>query len=601
MVSFVSGRSMLANLIDIEEAMVTNACESDEGAAIFFDFAAALPSVEHDMLFAVFRKLRWPGWLGNFIQCLYHLNSCSLVLGGARHDGFTIARGIRQGCPLSPLLFAVASDILLRRIRRLVPAAVTRAYADDTALVHPALIRHLGILQNIFTEYELIAGLGLNVRKTVLVPLFEYDRDTLRQRIHQIAPLWGALPIEGKAKYLGLVVGPERGQHSWHGPFKKFLDRAALWGGMGIGLFNTLLAYQVFICSVVMFIAQLDPLPVHFEDIELKACQSLFPGPKGWFSVDALKDLKSLHFPKSLFNVRCAALAARARVARFEDAAHGGLKVRARSNKLKRIMDNPANARRLQFVSDYAKQNFLFSLRTATSELEAARRRLGQHVSDSDAVGFLEQERSGWQARATHIFATAGKPSAMMHVRKRLDRWSLETLPGHRPGLWLRTLELTSKLLPPRVQACQLRTACNEWATCRRFQKAGGCLFNCPRGEDSIEHYAFCSVFHNLCKMALGLERPPATHCLGDFAGVLPYVLSLPEHAREGGNAKATVAALRAIGVYALYRTHNALRHGMRGADGTNTFRGFVREAVRGHDQAKRLVSVAFKRRRAED
>ena len=85
-------------------------------------------------------------------------------------------------------------------------------------------------------------------------------------------------------------------------------------------MLNTLDAYQVFICSVVLFVAQLGPLPPSVNDIEGKACQSLFPGPKGWFSVDALKDLKALHFPKCLVDVRSTAVAARARVARFENA-----------------------------------------------------------------------------------------------------------------------------------------------------------------------------------------------------------------------------------------------------------------------------------------
>ena len=41
-----------------------------------------------------------------------------------------------------------------------------------------------------------MSGLRLNVQKTVLVPLFVHDREVLRRRVQQAAPLWGALPIE---------------------------------------------------------------------------------------------------------------------------------------------------------------------------------------------------------------------------------------------------------------------------------------------------------------------------------------------------------------------------------------------------------------------
>ena len=64
---FIGGRSMLTNRVDLDEAMALSVCRSDEGAAIFFDFAAAFPSVEHDFMKAVFRWLGWPPWLLTFI------------------------------------------------------------------------------------------------------------------------------------------------------------------------------------------------------------------------------------------------------------------------------------------------------------------------------------------------------------------------------------------------------------------------------------------------------------------------------------------------------------------------------------------------------
>ena len=52
---FLPGRSLLSNVVDIDEGMTTAALCQEEGAALLFDFKAAFPSVLHSFLMEVLR------------------------------------------------------------------------------------------------------------------------------------------------------------------------------------------------------------------------------------------------------------------------------------------------------------------------------------------------------------------------------------------------------------------------------------------------------------------------------------------------------------------------------------------------------------------
>ena len=70
----------------------------------------------------------------HFIGALYSENVCYIRVHGHDFEGFRLEGGVKQGCPLSPLLFATCVDILLRMLSKAVPDSTTRAFADDIAM-----------------------------------------------------------------------------------------------------------------------------------------------------------------------------------------------------------------------------------------------------------------------------------------------------------------------------------------------------------------------------------------------------------------------------------------------------------------------------------
>ena len=142
------------------------------------------------------------------VTILYQDNNCNIAMNNAIFVGFGITRGIRQGCPLSPLLFAVASELLLRRLRKLVGEATSRAWADDIAMIVPSGLSALPLMASIVHEFPLASGLWLGIGKCVLVPLFPVDFLALRADLAQWVPQWATMAIADAAKYLGVFGGP---------------------------------------------------------------------------------------------------------------------------------------------------------------------------------------------------------------------------------------------------------------------------------------------------------------------------------------------------------------------------------------------------------
>ena len=93
--------------------------------------------------------------------------------GGACIEMFTITPGVKQDCPLSPLLFVIATDGFLRALEaNMGPKSLVRAYADDIALVLHRSWKEVGIMANLFSKLETIVGLCLKPKKCVLIPLW---------------------------------------------------------------------------------------------------------------------------------------------------------------------------------------------------------------------------------------------------------------------------------------------------------------------------------------------------------------------------------------------------------------------------------------------
>lgn len=253
----IKGRTIFTN-IHVARSIL-ECCDAFQGrvAMLQLDLEKAFDRVVHDVLFRILEHVNVGSVILEGVKMSYTDCFSSIIINREVSKSFQVQSSVRQGCPLSPLLFAVYLEpfclklLYNERIRgfRLMSSEVkVLAYADDIAVFceDTESVREVVRVANLFCK---LSGSVVNWGKCVG---FWHGSWESAPRVFENIQ-WTRSP----AKYLGVPLEHYRDTTEyWKEEIEEVRAKTLKWGGRDLSMFSRSTVCNLFIVAKVWYVLQ---------------------------------------------------------------------------------------------------------------------------------------------------------------------------------------------------------------------------------------------------------------------------------------------------------------------------------------------------------
>ena len=323
---FIKGRLGIEHILDLDAyGCGLAASGAAHPAIILLDIQAAFPSLSHRYLTKTIRKFAGDHPVARIIADLYEQASTEIIVNGEIFPGFFFEAGVKQGCPASGSLFALAFHGLLVELATIDAIIAGRAclrvrlyaYADDLAVAVSDIWCWIQRAAPIFRAFLGASALMVKPAKTILIPLWAApDFFRTKRRAGELYPDWAGISVASQGTYLGVLIGPAVSPEArWEDPMSKFTARARSLSGLGLGWSYLIRIFNTVVASLIAYVGQVAALPPRFKVQLAPLLAKLFRIPFNRIPPWVFYHLDSLGLNLHLTDMQRTNLAAMSRVA----------------------------------------------------------------------------------------------------------------------------------------------------------------------------------------------------------------------------------------------------------------------------------------------
>jgi hypothetical protein len=212
--SFIKGRNILEGVVVLHEVIHEFRRTGHRGVWFKIDFEKAYDKVRWNFVKEVMERKGFPDRWINQTMCTIQGGVC-ININGERTQNFNTYQGLRQGDPLSPLLFNLVAEVLATLLRKassqgkikgvlshLIPEGISHIqYAADTNLMVEGDDSSVMHMKFILYCFEWLSGLKINYHKSEAY-IFGMEEEEKRRITNMLNCQLGELPMN----YLGIPI-----------------------------------------------------------------------------------------------------------------------------------------------------------------------------------------------------------------------------------------------------------------------------------------------------------------------------------------------------------------------------------------------------------